>query len=495
MERATEPGGDLRSAILRTGGALVCLAAFWGMSRHYGGFQIPYGFGIQEIHPAELVFSLWYLVLGLPAVWLVARALDATRVPEYALSALTRIGSHPRLVLAAAALAAGLVALAIRAWVLQFAPIADDESTYVFIARTLLEGRVANPSPGDVAFFRNQFVVLDDATWYGKYPIGHPLVLAAGEALGLRALVAPALTAASLVLTFAVGRQVLPAPLALLGTGLLLISPQFLFTGGTELSQTSSGLCLLVTLWGLLRLDAGGSLRFAALAGVALGFGLLVRPLPGILFLAVAGLWVLMRFRSEPASRQIQRIAAGLVPVLFFGALFLMVQTAQTGDPTQSGYDVYHGGSLDGLFQLEFIAASIFGALLRQNLWLFGWPLSFLFLPFARRNGRTILLWSMILAEYAYRVILPKTVVASTGPIYVAEIVPLLALLSASGMAEVARFLASLGVDRGRERAAAALLIGDPQPNALRFFPIPGVTMQGMPILPGRARESFPKGR
>ena len=226
---------------------------------------------------------------------------------ERALSGLRKLGVQPWAVPAAVALAA-LTTLAIRAWVLQFAPTADDESTYVFIARTLLEGRLVNPSPGDEAFFRNQFVVLSDAAWYGKYPIGHPLVLAAGEALGLRALVGPALTAAALALTVAIGRRLWAPGQALLAGGLLLLSPQFLFTGATELSQTTSGVCLLLAVWALLRLDEGGGLRAAAVAGAALGFGVLARPLPGLLFLAVAGLWVLIRYQDEPVVRQARRV-------------------------------------------------------------------------------------------------------------------------------------------------------------------------------------------
>ena len=469
MEVGSEPV-DARRAILPAAGAALCVIVFWGVGLRYAGFRIPYGFGVQEIHPAELVFSVWYLFLGIPAIGLAARALDASRVPDRALSGLRKLAAQPWALPAAVALAA-LTTLAIRAWVLQFAPTADDESTYVFIARTLLEGRLVNPSPGDEAFFRNQFVVLSDAAWYGKYPIGHPLVLAAGEALGLRALVGPALTAAALALTVAIGRRLWTPGQALLAGGLLLLSPQFLFTGATELSQTTSGVCLLLAVWALLRLDEGGGLRAAAVAGAALGFGVLARPLPGLLFLTVAGLWVLIRYQDEPVVRQARRVAVGLAPVALFGLVLLAVQAAQTGDPTRTSYDVYHGGSYRGFFRLEWISASLAGALLRQNFWLFGWPISFLFLFFARRDGRSALLWTLILAEYAYRVILPKTVVASTGPVYVAEVVPLLALLSANGMAEAARRLARHSVPRARERVAA-LALASVLVAATAFLPV-----------------------
>jgi hypothetical protein len=444
--------------LLRAGAGLSCLVTFWAVGQQYEGFRIPHGFGVQQIHPDELAFSYWYVGLGIPTLLLLAWALDGTRIPARILAALRRLAEQPRIGLSAA-LVAGLAALIVRAFVLQFAPIADDESTYLFIARTLLGGSVVNPSPGDLEFFRNQFIILSDVAWYGKYPIGHALVLALGEAVGLRLLVAPVLTACSLFFTYALGRQLFPGRQALLAALLLLLSPQFLFTGATELSQTSSTLCLVVTLWALVRLDRGGAIGFAALAGAALGFGLLVRPLPGVLFLAVAGVFVLVRFRDEALGRQLRRLAVGAAPVVFFGSVLVLAQYLQTRDLTQSSYGSYHGaGHTLGIFHLDWVAASFWGALLRQNLWLFGWPLSFVFLPFAFRSRNTALLWSMVIAEYAYRILVPKTVVASTGPIYVAEIVPLLALLSAVGMSEATRWLGRHAFSRGAERVTGLAL-------------------------------------
>lgn len=466
------PSGSLKLQLaLRAAAGLLLVAAFWGVGQRYEGFRIPYGVGVQEIDPGELVFSFWYLGLGLPAVILIAWALDATRLPERVVAGLRGLADQPRLAMGLALVAAFLAVLA-RALVLQHAPVADDEATYVFIARTLLAGHVVNPPPGDAEFFRNQFVILNDSGWYGKYPIGHPLLLAFGEALGLRALVAPALTAAALLVTLAIGRMLLPRHQALLGGALLLVSPQFLLTGATDLSQTTSTLCLLVSIYALLRLDRDGAPRFAAMAGAALGFGVLTRPFPGALFALVAGVFVLVRLRGEPLGRWVGRLAALGAPALSFGVLLLLTQYWQTQDVTQSTYGAYHGAHhTRGALNLDWVATSFAGALLRQNLWLFGWPLSFSFLPFARRHRGVGLLWAMIGAEYAYRVLIPKTVVASTGPIYVAEIVPLLALLSASGMAEAAAWLKRHAVDRGAERIAGVVMAGS-LVACLAFLPV-----------------------
>jgi hypothetical protein len=81
---------------------------------------------------------------------------------------------------------------------------------------------------------------------------------------------------------------------------------------------------------------------------------------------------------------------------------------------------------------------SIVANLLRLDVWLFGWPLSLLFVPFARRRGAHALPWIMLAAALAYRIVSPKAGVGTTGPQYFFEVVPLLCLMTADGLARVA---------------------------------------------------------
>ena len=66
--------------------------------------------------------------------------------------------------------------------------------------------------------------------------------------------------------------------------------------------------------------------------------------------------------------------------------------------------------------------ASLGNTLLRQFFWLLGCPLLVLLALRARPRRATLLLWGMIASAYAYRLLVPKTVLATTGPIYVMEI-------------------------------------------------------------------------
>src|SRR4029077_95908 len=105
-------------------------------------------------------------------------------------------------------------------FVLGHAVITDDEHVYRFIAQTLRTGSFVAPSPKeDLVFFQEQFVVLDESVRYGKYPIGHPLLLALGQAVGAEGFVLPAITALLALALARLGRTLFgaePTALALL---------------------------------------------------------------------------------------------------------------------------------------------------------------------------------------------------------------------------------------------------------------------------------------
>src|SRR4029079_6377645 len=184
--------------------------------------------------------------------------------------------------------------------------ISDDEHVYRFIAQTLRTGSLTAPSPGqDLAFFREQFVVLDERVRYGKYPIGHPLLLALGQALGLETLVVPVVTGAIALPLFWLARHLADRQVAILAVLFFGSSPQVLFTGATFLSQPVAAFCLVAGL-ALLRASARPGARVAwalGAAGALFGYGVLARPLPGLLFVIVAGAWLLLR-RPRPSPAQ-----------------------------------------------------------------------------------------------------------------------------------------------------------------------------------------------
>ncbi|HSE95353.1 MAG TPA: hypothetical protein VLD61_05645, partial [Methylomirabilota bacterium] len=154
-----------------------------------------------------------------------------------------------------------------------------------------------------------------------------------------------------------------------------------------------------------------------------------------------------------------------------------LVNRAQSGHALVSGYHAVHapGGGTFGLFTVsEFPteAISLVAGVLRLNLWLLGWPVSLIFCVLAHRSRRTGLLWAMVAMALLYRLVSPKAGVASTGPQYLHEVVPLLALLTADGLGRLVTG-GWLGRDgRAALRRATALVLAGTVVGATMFLPV-----------------------
>ena len=203
------------------------------------------------------------------------------------------------------------------------------------------------------------------------------------------------------------------------------------------LSQPTASLCLVLGCWmGLVAADGGKPWWFAA-SGLAFAWGIAVRPVPGVLFAAVAiACAFAYALKSAPEQRRrawLGAFALGAASALG-GISILLVNYAQSGDPLTSGYHEYHGHVTFFSNKLGVLLYSLFGSLLRENFWLFGVTLGLIPVLFARPVRAAWGFWGMIAAELACRLISPKTVVSTTGPIYLTEIVPLLTLAAADGL-------------------------------------------------------------
>ena len=471
--RLPGPPAEVRSALVRASllaAAVAVMASHEAVGRaFYGGFRLPQGTGMNNLVPEEVTQITMFTLFGGVAVAALAAALHGSASVAGGLALMRRLAARPGAPVAGAALGAALAAGLIAGQVLGGAVVTDDEHTYRFIAQTLRTGSLVAPSPGtDLEFFREQFVVLTPEVRYGKYPVGYPLLLAAGQAVGLERWIVPAVTAAIVVLVFVAGTALFDAGRALLAVVLVALSPQVLLTGATYLSQPLSAACALGGVAALAvaarRREAGGSRSDAgllALAGACFGWGVFVRPLPGVLFGAVAGLHVLAERRAEPWPRVARAALAYGLPLAAGGALLLLQNRLQSGGALTSGYQAFHatGEGSSGLAVflgggLAMRAMSVAAAALRLNEWAFGWPLAPLLALFALRLRGTGLLWGLLAAALAYRLVSPKAGVSATGPVYLYEIVPALALLCAAGAVELARRL------RAPSAVAAILIAG-----------------------------------
>ena len=465
--------------VVALGGALLALVAYGEVGRaFYGGFALPQGSGMDFLLPEEVSAFTVYIVFGGMAWALLTVALAGTSMMEAAVGAVRVVARRPFLAAIVVAVLLAAACWTVAHVLLRHAVTSDDEHVYRFIGQTLAAGGLVAPSPGtDLAFYREQFVVLTERVRFGKYPIGYPALLALGQALGMETAVVPVTTGLIALGVAWIARRLtagVGTPVALL---LFATSPQVLCTGASLLSQPAAALCLAVAVAALLEWERPPRrAAWLALGGAALGYGVLVRPLPGALFAGAALAHHAWRERRAPlGQRPRQLVLLGGPIVLGIGAV-LLVNRLQVGSALTSGYQAFHrtGEGLGGLRDLvggdlAHVAMSVFAALFRLDVWLFGWPVSLLLLAFARRTGPWALLWWMVAAELVYRLVAPKAGVGGTGPVYVFEAIPLLCVLAAEGAVQLARGPRGLGSGAGGP--AAALLVAGTLVGVTLFLP------------------------
>jgi hypothetical protein len=476
--------GRARGALGLAIGALGC-AAFYDAATLHGRYELP-AYGLSGMPLEELAFFAWYILWG--GIAAVGFAVAAYQLVGQWLELRGKqlLDGRGRTV---ALLCFGVftASLLFRTVVLDGQPITDDESAYELNARLLALGELTTVPPIDADFLRNQFVIVDQQRFHGKYPMGHSLVLLPFVVLGRVDLLGPLLAALAMGLSYVVAKRFVRENEAVLACALLAFSPHFVWTHGTLLSQTTSTACMLGAALFHLRFAETGRASDGLALGALLGFSVLVRPLPGALIVAVIcsdGLLHTWRARSiRGVLRWTAWVGPGFLVFLFF---LLYCNYVQSGSPLSSGYVEVHGsyGALKN--ESGQLTNAVGVALLRENAWLLGFPCSLLVLPFARLKSHGALFWSLISTTLMYRLLVPKTVVSTTGPIYLTEVVPWLCIATAVGLFEVRAFMRRIGIEHGGRivtssvAGAAAAAVVCFAPVALRAVYLAGNARSGL---------------
>jgi hypothetical protein len=423
-------------------GGLLCLGSVWAGAWWGDGYQMRYGSFAPSY--GELAFRQSLVFFVLPGTLLLAAALACTGLPGALLRGLEALERPRRPALWAAMLALVVLALTINAreFVLRSTAITDDENVYHFQAALLASGRVLAPSPPEEVrpFFDNQFIV-NDGRWFGTYFLGHAAMLTLFGKIGLGDWANCIQAALSALVAMAIARRLLGARAALLTGGLLVLSPFFVLVSATHLSQPTSS--LLIALWVYAALRIEGAPRqpgWWALAAAAIAGCGLVRPQTAVAlslpFLVRLG-WLIARRGLRPGWAG---PAVGLIVLTVGAAVFLGINQAISGSPFRTAYHVAWERGAPWIFPVGPLHSlrEISQNLVQLNFWLLGWPLSLAFVPFFRRDGRTWALAAMPIAELVGYAIPAIPTVAAVGPVYYAESIVPLAVLSASGIEQAA---------------------------------------------------------
>lgn len=339
-------------------------------------------------------------------------------------------------------------------------PHIEDEIANVFQAKVFASGNLTARVP-DVqpSAFYLPFVINRNGWLFSKYPPGYSLLLTPAAWLNQWWLL-NAVAAALIVLgVYALGRDLFDAPTGLLAATLGVLSPMFILLSGALVSHLVTMALLTFFTWGFVRArraDRRYPLRFAALAGLTLGWAFITRPWTT----AAIGLPFAVQALSDLVRRGRTVWRAYSLMLIAFGGVALILPVynqAVTGAPFTNTYALWWAMDRLGFgpgigvtpgghtlitalinFRIDFPQ---FGPLM------LGWP-AIIGIPLAWLPLLAGLLWPP-LSKRAWALLLPVILLIVAhlfywargssfyGPRYYAEALPFVWILAAHGLLKV----------------------------------------------------------
>ena len=262
-----------------------------------------------------------------------------------------------------------------------------DEVAQLFHAKMLLRGRLTLPPDPNPEFFGMDNMI-EQGKWYSQFPIGGPVVLALGMAVGATWLVNPVLLALSVMCLYGFVRRVYDEGFARAVAILFALCPFALFMSASFMNHVPVLFLTTVTLMQLAiwtsATERSVAFRSAVLMGLSLGGAFAIRPLDALVVAFVVGLAQLDTIRVQRTPVHVASLApqvlAGLLPV----AILFVVNAKTNGAPLRLGYEILYGSAhqlgfhMDPYGTMHTPARALTFAskyLLQLNVLLFEWPL------------------------------------------------------------------------------------------------------------------------
>ena len=162
-------------------------------------------------------------------------------------------------------------------------PHLEDELAYLYQARIFAKGNVYIDVPDLRVPLWQPFVIDEDGKRFSKYTPGWSAILALGVILGAPWWINITLGAVTIALVYRTGEEIFNPDVGLIAAFLLTFSPMFLLLNGSLMGHTAalfSATLFTYTYW---RIEQEkNAVRWAVLAGIALGLLIANRPLTAI---------------------------------------------------------------------------------------------------------------------------------------------------------------------------------------------------------------------
>lgn len=221
-------------------------------------------------------------------------------------------------------------------------PYIIDETVYLFQAKIFAHNMLAAPVPGPAEFFYLPNLVRTNDAWSIQQAPGWPALLSLGVRAGTGWIVNPVLGALTALIAYRIGREAVSESAGRLAGILSLGSPLVVFMNGSIMAHPASALFLGLALLAGLIWARTGSVRAAAVFGLALGLGATIRPYSAFLYGVPLGIWVAYYLIKDTRRRLLS--VAVIVGAMAAGSVFLVLYNhALHGSALVFGYDLTHG--------------------------------------------------------------------------------------------------------------------------------------------------------
>ncbi len=250
---------------------------------------------------------------------------------------LERFFSSRRLPEAVAALA-GVLSLLISTNIFHRIPHIPDEVIYLFQAKYFAAGRLYLPVGSVPQAFDIIHTTTAQGHWFGIFPPGWPLLMSLGVLVGAPWLINPILTVVVILVVHRMVTETHDRATAGLAIVLLLLSPWFLYMGGSMMSHMASMLAAITVLRAAIRLTQTARFGDGIAAGIGLGALVLIRPFEGVLVGLATASWLLIELRLKAVN--LATLVFGVL-ALAIGGLTLPYNRALTGDPFRTPIGLY----------------------------------------------------------------------------------------------------------------------------------------------------------
>lgn len=446
--------------------SIVAFAIFTRLAWSHGLAQLDLG-ALLLPSPGytrfALVWAVWCTLTVIPAAFAIAALAESrTKAGPSELGAqLSALFAKDRTWM----VLGGILAFVFANWVQFLAMgsgrIVDDEPVYQFGAELLASGRLYAQSPEPNIFWERIFIV-SDGKWYPQYFLGWPFLLVPGIWIGMPELMNPIYSGLTVPLLFLCTRKVAGSLAARVATVLFVASPMVVIAAASQMSHTTCLLFLTLTLYAFLRTrDDGSGPWLHALFALAFCVAFFIRPqtaLPMGLPLLVVWLIEGLRARRSPSTF----LAFGSVCLVMM-AVFLSINHAQTGNALYPAMQRVIDHQLEsGSFFPQFAIGTEVKAqnltldpwlgllnslsgIVRLNFDAYGWPISFLFVPFALMVRSTRVVWWMAITFLLAMLAVTDAGIDVFGPSHFFELILPMTVLSGAGFARLDEFARTNG--------------------------------------------------